>query len=1053
MRNLKKILALVLALVMSLSVMATAAFTDAAEIDATYDEATQVLAALKVFEGKGNNVFDPKANITREEVAAILYRIATGDVAKKQVSLYVDGAKFDDVKSTDWAAGYIGYCANGGLIGGYGDGNFGYGDPVTGYQVLAMILRAVGYGKNGEFVGANWEKNVASVAQDAQILKNLKDVQLSLPVSREVVAELLFQGIQVKQVTYTPAFGYQPSTTVLGKTLSIGEEVFALTSTETINDWGRPGTLWGFNVGTGSLFVADKPTASYVTAVTECQVAVDTAQTTQTKTYDTYTNGKVNFVDNGKTITSTEVYKTIGAQGQLTEVYAAKGIIVCIDTLLAKVTKVTANVYDAANHRMAPATIALTVYDGDAHSTNVVLSSTTDYPYTAGQYVLVNAIQNAATGYVLTDDASLKLHTITGAAENFTGAQTFVHWFADKHTVNSVEYFDNNRFHLDDAKITLGTNFTWFKDANGNLIGSAVIVTPKAYAVVEGVQWLNTWGTNGYAQANVRYMDNTTATVIVKDVDSKAMTYADYTALDLTGGDDFKNGLVSTVWQYNDDCMFDLYEVITNTDGTVSLKEQAELTKANVADGVSAVTGTAGQTTATIYTDNFTVYMIQTQNPTTKAYTYTMVTGYDNLEKSWTVSDAVEADYVLNPTEAGGYAKYVYVTGPADTVSTNAYNYAYFTSNTAYYGDAQQNGVACFVIGGTVDATGTPTVLYVAKTAGSDDPTAATAAATTKTELIALLTAAKDKLFEIKTVNGIITDLDDIVAIAIDGSEVADGYQSPVLHKAYAEYFGAGTFDTIDQNGVLKTYTSTAKTTVEKAFNTNAATTIINKGGKGSIVDLTEAVLTGKAIYVVTTANVLGSNSLYAKAIFITDTSASAIATAEHTAAVNAYMVKAEKALKDAATAAGVKGDLSAIIASVKAHIAAKTTAEIKALSDFAVSASCPEYMAAAQVAYDKLKADEAAAATKAANEAKVAAVVLPETVETNTVTVAGVKAAVEAAISVSGVTDVAQVVGTYAAPADGNSAAATVKVTLTAGSGATLATRTETITITVVNP
>ena len=85
MRNLKKILALVLALVMSFSLMATAnAFTDSDKINDTYEEAVEVLSALKVFQGYDNGSFVPQGSITRAEVAAIIYRIVTGDVADKQ---------------------------------------------------------------------------------------------------------------------------------------------------------------------------------------------------------------------------------------------------------------------------------------------------------------------------------------------------------------------------------------------------------------------------------------------------------------------------------------------------------------------------------------------------------------------------------------------------------------------------------------------------------------------------------------------------------------------------------------------------------------------------------------------------------------------------------------------------------------------------------------------------------------------------------------------------------------------------------------------------------
>ena len=147
----KKLLAMVLALVMTLSlavVGSNAAFKDADKIAANYNEAVQVLSGMGVFKGDNNGNFNPESAITRAEVAAIVYRLYTGDVKDNQAALYATYNKFADMNNAKWAAGYIGYCANAGLIKGYSDTKFGPLDSVTGYQALAMILRAVGYDKN-----------------------------------------------------------------------------------------------------------------------------------------------------------------------------------------------------------------------------------------------------------------------------------------------------------------------------------------------------------------------------------------------------------------------------------------------------------------------------------------------------------------------------------------------------------------------------------------------------------------------------------------------------------------------------------------------------------------------------------------------------------------------------------------------------------------------------------------------------------------------------------------------------------------------------------------
>ena len=82
MRNLKKILALVLALMMVLSVMATASaldFTDADEIKNT--EAVSVMAGLGILSGNptadGQFAFNPTGTLTRGQAAKILAVVYT----------------------------------------------------------------------------------------------------------------------------------------------------------------------------------------------------------------------------------------------------------------------------------------------------------------------------------------------------------------------------------------------------------------------------------------------------------------------------------------------------------------------------------------------------------------------------------------------------------------------------------------------------------------------------------------------------------------------------------------------------------------------------------------------------------------------------------------------------------------------------------------------------------------------------------------------------------------------------------------------------------------
>ena len=140
----KKLPAMVLALVMTLSLAVSAnAFKDDKSISDDYAEAVAVLNGMGVFKGYEDGSFQPAGDITRAEVSAIVYRVYTQDVKDAKASMYATYNKFSDMAGAGWAQGYIGYCANAELVKGYPDGTFKPSGKVTGYEVLAMILRVI----------------------------------------------------------------------------------------------------------------------------------------------------------------------------------------------------------------------------------------------------------------------------------------------------------------------------------------------------------------------------------------------------------------------------------------------------------------------------------------------------------------------------------------------------------------------------------------------------------------------------------------------------------------------------------------------------------------------------------------------------------------------------------------------------------------------------------------------------------------------------------------------------------------------------------------------
>ncbi|HBD31087.1 MAG TPA: hypothetical protein DC027_05555 [Oscillibacter sp.] len=587
--SMKKLLAMVLALVMTLSLAVSAsAFKDDKDVSADYAEAVAVLNGMDVFKGYEDGSFKPQGNITRAEVATIIYRIYTGDVAKNDKSgLYSTYNKFSDMTGAGWAAGYIGYCANAELVKGYPDGTFKPSGKITGYEVLAMILRAVGYDKNGEFSGADWALNVAKYAEQLGILKNVaKTTNLGAPATRELVAEMLFRAIQSPVVTYTPAFGYQTDKVQKLDQTTLGYKNFKLADADDEDVWGRPTTKWYKDSDKDLKYDSDEtvyaeitatPDASFNVETSECDICEALGVKKTTTVVDTYTNGVKDTKD--VTYTATATKAMVGAQGQQLEFYEVDGgyRLVVIDTYLAKVDSVKDEKTDTKGHVTSDAYMNLTVYTNYAGVDYVVKGD----DYAKGDYVLVNVNKDTDNNVKIVGfTAKQPLVEIVGKAESFDGAQSKLWRNSNKHTIADKDYMDAVEFNHDEAqKSTI--KFTWFLDQFGNLIGS-VALDRSNYAVLKDIIW--NVGRPGSAEATlISMVDGKEYTATVDTFDgfsAKDGQTAGYWMADKNDEDPYHTSSSRNTFGYvgeelSDNDMYRglaMYRVDTNDDGTVNLE-------------------------------------------------------------------------------------------------------------------------------------------------------------------------------------------------------------------------------------------------------------------------------------------------------------------------------------------------------------------------------------------------------------------------------------------------------------------------------------------------
>ena len=148
-RNLAFVLALVMALSLTVSAMGVEDYSD--KNDIAFVEAVDVLTEMGILEGT-NGVFNPEKVLNRAEAAKIIAYMLLGKNAADNLQAVT--APFADVPAKHWAAGYIAHCVNEGIINGVSATEYNPNGELTATAFAKMLLSAVGYNVNGEFTGA-----------------------------------------------------------------------------------------------------------------------------------------------------------------------------------------------------------------------------------------------------------------------------------------------------------------------------------------------------------------------------------------------------------------------------------------------------------------------------------------------------------------------------------------------------------------------------------------------------------------------------------------------------------------------------------------------------------------------------------------------------------------------------------------------------------------------------------------------------------------------------------------------------------------------------------
>ena len=184
----KKLISLLLVLVL-LAGVASAAFTDADKIDATYLTAVETMNEKKIITGFEDGSFKPKDTLTRAQAAKILCTMLVGDAVPEGKS------EFADVPAGHWAEKFVAYCAGKKIVSGVGSGKFNPNGKLTACAFAKMLLVAYGHDAEKEgLTGEKWVVNTQKAMREDGL--NTDVTTANDPIARQVACQMAYNFLR-----------------------------------------------------------------------------------------------------------------------------------------------------------------------------------------------------------------------------------------------------------------------------------------------------------------------------------------------------------------------------------------------------------------------------------------------------------------------------------------------------------------------------------------------------------------------------------------------------------------------------------------------------------------------------------------------------------------------------------------------------------------------------------------------------------------------------------------------------------------------------------------